>query len=91
METDATYTGAVGSHSQRPGSAKLSGETSKVKVSDKGGEEPRESEESEATEERIATDGGMVLCSRAPQPWQGGGLPPLQLPVYQSLSSESGN
>jgi len=36
-------------------SGKLSGESSKVKVSDEGGEEPRESEESE---EIIATDAG---------------------------------
>ena len=35
--------------------------------------------------------GGMVPCSRAPLPWQGGGLPPLQLSVHQSfLSCESG-
>jgi len=36
-------------------SGKLSGETSKVKVSDEGGEEPKEREESE---ERTATDPG---------------------------------
>jgi len=35
--------------------------------------------------------GGTVPCSRAPRPWQGGGLPPLQLSVHQSLSGESGN
>ena len=29
-----------------------------------------------------------VPCSRAPWPGQGGGLPPLQLSVHQSLSSE---
>ena len=34
---------------------------------------------------------GMVPCSRAPQPWQGGGLPPLQLSVHRSLRGESGN
>ena len=35
--------------------------------------------------------GGTVPCSRAPQPWQGGGPPPLPLSVHQSLSGESGN
>jgi len=29
--------------------------------------------------------GGTVSCSRAPQPWQGGELPPLQLSVHQSF------
>ena len=31
---------------------------------------------------------GTVPCSRAPQSWQGGGLPPLQLSFHQSLSGE---
>ena len=31
--------------------------------------------------------GGAVSCSRAPRPWQGGGLPPLQLSVYKCLSA----
>ena len=35
--------------------------------------------------------GGAAPCSRAPRPWRGGGLPPLQLSVHRSLSSESGN
>ena len=29
--------------------------------------------------------GGTVPCSRAPQPWQGGELPPLQLSAHQSF------
>ena len=39
----------------------------------------------------ITAPGGTVPCSRAPRPWRGGGLPPLQLSVHQSLSGESGN
>ena len=35
--------------------------------------------------------GGTVPCSRAPPLWQGGGLPPLQLSLHQSLSGERGN
>jgi len=39
----------------------------------------------------ITEHGGTAPCSRGPRPWQGGGLPPLQLSVHQSfLSCESG-